>query len=79
MSLEASGPAWTSVLLYTDVHASGHGFYTVQSRNEAHKTVQKIYGRTRGGGGRTTAPPPLNTPLAVNMCLNFQVFSIYCR
>ena len=41
----------------TDVHASGHGFYTVQSRNEAYKTAKlakKIYGRTKG---RTTAPP----------------------
>ena len=27
MSLEASGLAWTSVAIYTDVYASGHGFY----------------------------------------------------
>ena len=43
---------------YTDVHASGHGFYTVQSRNEAYtkqcKIAKKIYGQTKGGG----APPP---------------------
>ena len=49
---------------YTDVDASGHGFYTVQSRNEAYKATkqckisQKNYGQTRGG-----AASPLNTPL----------------
>ena len=63
---------------YTDVHASGHGFYTVQSRNEAYKTVQnqpkKIYGQTKGG--RSHHRPPLNTPLQALNCLS--IHATYC-
>jgi len=47
---------------YTDVHASGHGFYTVQSRNEAYKTVKisqnKFTVRPKGGGRSHHHPPP---------------------
>ena len=46
----------------------GHGFLRFNRETiEVYKKVQKLYKNSRldrGGGGRTNAPPPQNTPLS---------------